>query len=86
MTNIELNVFIETELNLLAQRIIDKKNVSDEIAHAKIGFYLSLRRALNSKATPADTGFLDAINDTLQALGIIERNRTFLADIKESIK
>ncbi|WP_095107821.1 hypothetical protein [Pseudomonas sp. Irchel 3E20] len=86
MTNIELNVFIETELNLLARRIIDKKNVSDEIAHAKIGFYLSLRRVLNSKETPADIGFLDAINDTLQALGIIEKNRTFLANTKELIK
>ena len=70
----------------LPDELSTKKNVSDEIAHAKIGFYLSLRRVLNSKETPADIGFLDAINDTLQALGIIEKNRTFLANTKEWIK
>jgi hypothetical protein len=82
MKQLELAAFIESELNTLAQKIINKKEISDEIAHAKIGFYLSLRRTLNNKASPADIGVLDAINDTLQTLGIVERNVTFLSPTK----
>lgn len=82
MKNKDIGSLIESQLNALAQQIIDKKSTSDEIAHAKIGFYLTLRRTLDAKPTPADIGLLDAINDTLQALGIIDQNRTFLASMQ----
>jgi hypothetical protein len=32
---------------------------------------------LSGKATPQDLGLLDAINDTLQELGIVESGKTF---------
>jgi hypothetical protein len=80
---LDLGIFIESELNALAQKIIDEKNISDETAHARIGFYLSLRRALNSQASPADIALLDAVNDTLKVLGIIQKNMKFLSTIKD---
>jgi hypothetical protein len=32
---------------------------------------------LSDKATPQDVGLIDAINDTLQELGILEKGKTF---------
>ena len=38
---------------------------------------MSLRRILDGNANYEDIGLMDAINDTLQELGIVESNKTF---------
>jgi hypothetical protein len=38
---------------------------------------MSLRRILDGKANYQDIGLMDAINDTLQDLGIVEAKKTF---------
>ena len=38
---------------------------------------MSLRSVLKGTATKQDIGLMDAVNDTLQALEIIETNETF---------
>jgi hypothetical protein len=40
-------------------------------------FYMALRRVLTGRATPQDIGLMDAINDTLQVLGLVEPTKTF---------
>lgn len=72
-----LTDLIETKLNEYAQKIVKGGEKSDELAFGQISFYLSLRRVLNGKATPQDVGLVDAINDTLQELGIINKDKTF---------
>lgn len=72
-----LTNFIETKLNEYAQKIVKGGEQSDELAFGQLSFYLSLRRVLNGKATLQDVGLADAINDTLQELGIINEGKTF---------
>lgn len=72
-----LNEFIETKVNEYAQKIVKGSDKSDELAFGELSFYLSLRRVLTDKATPQDVGLVDAINDTLQELGVLEKGKTF---------
>ncbi|ACK72774.1 conserved hypothetical protein [Gloeothece citriformis PCC 7424] len=69
--------FIETKLNQYAQKIVSSGDKSDELAFGQISVYLSLRRVLKGQGTMQDLGMIDAINDTLQELGIIETGKTF---------
>ncbi|MCD5984278.1 MULTISPECIES: thioredoxin family protein [Pseudomonas] len=74
--------WIEERINLAAQSIIDKKTTSlDEAAFGKLGVLLTLRRELNKKATPQDLGMLDAINDVLQTLEVLQTDETFIGII-----
>ncbi len=77
MPNETLNAFVEEQLNLAAQRIVDKGDNSDEIAAGKIDFFIALRSALSGDLDKRELGLLGAINDTLQHLQLIEGNKTF---------
>lgn len=75
--------FVETQINRVAQKIIGSNSQRyDEHSHGKLSFLLSLRRVMSKKATAEDLGRQDAINDVLQALNIIEPNKTYLSLIK----
>jgi len=64
---------------LAAQGIATKKSVKlDDIGIGRLVFLLSLRRALQGSANAEDIGLLDAINDSLQALGLLGSSKTFL--------
>lgn len=82
MHKVDLQEKIEFEINKLAKMIVEKKANSDEIAHAKIGFYLALQRVLAGSARPGDIGLMDAVNDTLQMLGIMKPSETFISHVK----
>ncbi len=49
----------------------------DEIAFGELTFYVALRRVQQGKGTMQDIGIMDAINDTMQTLGLIESNVLF---------
>ncbi|MFK2912930.1 hypothetical protein [Pseudomonas sp. 3HC3] len=68
--------FVEEQINRAAQKIIDHGHRYDEHSHGKLNYLLSLRRVINCEATAEDMGRHDAINDVLQALGIIPKERT----------
>jgi hypothetical protein len=74
---VSLNELIEEKLNHYAQKIVTGGRQSDELAVGEINFYIALRRVVNDKGTPEDLGLMDAINDTLQALGKIETGSSF---------
>ncbi|CAB5539367.1 Uncharacterised protein [Pseudomonas putida] len=83
MKNNDFAAFVETQIDRAAQKIIDSSNQRyDEHAHGKLSYLLSLRRVMSQKATAEDLGRQDAINDVLQALKIIEPNKTYLSLIK----
>jgi len=73
----EINEFIEAQLNEQAQKIITRGERSDEMALGELTFYMALRRVLSGKATMQDLGLMDAINDTLQQVGHLEKGKTF---------
>lgn len=50
----------------------------DEHALGELSFYLALRRMINQTANAQDIGLFDAINDTLQAKGLISSKQVFL--------
>jgi hypothetical protein len=73
----DLSMFIEEKLNYYAESIITGHEKIDEHALGEMTFYMALRRILNSNATYEDIGMMDAINDTLQMLGLIDQTVTF---------
>ena len=68
----ELNDFIEDKLNFYAEAVIKGHAKIDEHALGEMNFYMALRRILNKTYNYQDIGMMDAINDTLQELGIIQ--------------
>lgn len=72
-----LSDYIETQLNEHAQKIVTRSQRSDEMALGELTFYMALRRVLSGQATMQDMGLMDAINDTLQQLGRVEKGETF---------
>ena len=72
-----LEEFIEKKINDYAQNIIDKGDKYDQLAVGEIIFYTSLRSVIKGNATKQDIGLIDAVNDTLQALEIINSDESF---------
>ncbi|WP_336804120.1 hypothetical protein [Erwinia aphidicola] len=77
MQNAKLKAFAEEQINLSAKRILDKGDKADEIAAGKIDFFIALRSVLSGDLDKRELGLLDAVNDTLQHLGLIENGKTF---------
>lgn len=73
-----IDQFIEDKLNSYADKIKSGSAKFDEYALGEMSFYMALRRVLAKKGTPQDMGMMDAINDTLQEKGIIDKEETFL--------
>lgn len=69
--------FIEKKLGDYAEKILSGSEKVDEHALGEMIFYMTLRRVLSEKATMQDIGMLDAVNDTLQELGIVGADKTF---------
>ncbi|WP_244651921.1 thioredoxin-like superfamily, group II member protein [Pseudomonas viridiflava] len=83
LLKIKLFRFIEEQINLAAQRVLTKKSAQlDDIAYGKLGVFLGLRRTLQNDATAQDIGMLDAMNDSLQCLGVLDKGETILERIK----
>ena len=65
-------------LHKYAKKISDETSQKiDEHSLGKVKFFFALRRILDGKANFEDIGLMDAINDTLQELGIVESKKTF---------
>lgn len=73
----DLSNFIESKLNYYADAIINGHEKIDEHALGEMTFYMALRRILQKNATFQDIGMMDAINDTLQELKLIDDTVTF---------
>ncbi len=72
-----LSQYIEDKLNYYADAIIKGHEKIDEHALGEMTFYMALRRITNNTYTSEDVGLMDAINDTIQELGLISENITF---------
>ncbi|MFJ7281571.1 hypothetical protein [Pseudomonas sp. NPDC099000] len=83
MNTSDLKAYLEGEINLAAQRIIDKGTQSDHIAFGRLHMLLSLSRIVLEESTPEDLGIWGSINDILQNLGILDSRETVLSVIDE---
>ena len=77
MPKIDLNNLVEEKTNHYARKITEGGAKTDEHAFGELSFYLALRRVTTGKATMQDIGMMDAINDTLEQLGVIEAGKVF---------
>jgi len=68
---------IEAKINHYAQSICTGGAKIDEHALGELTFYVTLRRTLSGDATPQDIGMMDAVNDTLQELGLVSSGEVF---------
>jgi len=73
----DINSFIEKKIKQYAQSIIDGSDKKDEHALGEMVFYMALRRVISGAVNMQDIGMMDAVNDTLQELGIIEDGKQF---------
>ena len=78
MTVEEMIEFIEAKIVRYSERIIRHSDRIDEAALGQLVFYMSLRRVLKKQGTPQDMGMMDAVNDSLQEMGILDQKSTFL--------
>lgn len=73
----DLLPFVEAKIDHYAKSIVTKGDKMDDLALGELTFYITLRRALQGTASTQDKGLLDAINDTLQELGIVDAKSSF---------
>ena len=74
----DLKKYTDDNLHKYAQKIADVTGQKiDEHSLGKVQFFMALRRILDGKANYQDIGLMDAINDTLQDLGIVDSKSTF---------
>jgi hypothetical protein len=69
--------FIEGKINDYAEKIVHHSDKADELAMGELTFYMAMRRVAEGHGTTQDLGMMDAINDTLQELGVLEKGKTF---------
>ncbi|WP_339452773.1 hypothetical protein [Pseudomonas sp. EA_5y_Pfl2_R50] len=82
MVKSELQAYVEEQINLAAQRIIDKGATSDDLAVSRLNVLLSLRRTLDSKTTYEDLAMWGTINDVLQQIGVLTDKETIFTKLQ----
>lgn len=72
-----LSDFVESKINDYAQKIVEHKDKTDELALGELTFYMAMRRVAAGHGTTQDLGMMDAVNDTLNHLGLVAAGKTF---------
>lgn len=79
---IKMQEFIENNINKYAEAIIKGSDKRDAFCLGQLTFFMALRRITKGEATRQDLGMADAVNDTLQEAGIIDKDKTFVSLLK----
>lgn len=82
MGNADFKAFVEEQIKLSTQKLASTQSARlGDVAYGKLGFYLALRRVVEGTSSSEDLGLMDAVNDTLQALKLLDSDETFLAGV-----
>lgn len=73
-----MEAFVEAKINEYAQKIIDGSDKRDAHAMGELEFYMAFRRILKGDGTAQDMGLMDAVNDTLQEMGVVASGTSFI--------
>jgi len=80
---IKMQEFIENNINKYAEAIIKGSDKRDAFCLGQLTFFMALRRITKGEATREGLGMADAINDTLQEAGLIDKDKTFVSLLKK---
>ena len=69
-----MDQFVEDKINEYAQKIIDGSDKRDAHAMGELEFFMAFRRVLPGN----DMGMMDAVNDTLQEMGLVAEGSSFI--------
>ena len=73
----DLDDFISDKLQHYGKTIRETDGDAEDHALGEVSFYAALRRYRAGRPTMQDLGMLDAVNDTIQELGILKSGQTF---------
>lgn len=85
--NQDLLKFVDDKINHYADRIKSLPQRADRSALGELEFYMALRNVISfpnnenenryDQASLRDQGMMDAVNDTLKKLGLLEQHKKF---------
>jgi hypothetical protein len=83
MSKVDFERHIEEQINRVGQKLhVSRSAKLDDLAFGQMGFYLALRRVLQGTSTAEDLGLMDAVNDVLQTLKLLDSDETFLKSVQ----
>ncbi|MCE1116746.1 MULTISPECIES: hypothetical protein [Pseudomonas] len=82
MTKAELEKFVQVKIDEKANIILNERVTHDDAAFGELRIYSCLRRILNGKANLEDIGVLHAVNDLIQAMGIMAPGESLGSKLK----
>ncbi|MDU9402949.1 hypothetical protein RTH46_10665 [Pseudomonas sp. zfem004] len=82
MTRAELDKFVQVKIDEKANIILDERVKHDDAAFGELKIYFCVRRIMNGKASMEDIGVLHAVNDLIQAMGILSPNESLGSKLK----
>ena len=82
MTKAELEKFVQVKIDEKANIILNERVTHDDAAFGELRIYSCLRRILNGKANLEDVGVLHAVNDLIQAMGIMAPGESLGSKLK----
>ena len=81
MNKPEFNDYLTREITSALQRISPKLSKSDRVDWGRVAFLKALKALVDGAVSPEDLGTVGAVNDVVQALGLLQGGGTLLAEL-----
>jgi hypothetical protein len=77
----EFNDYLTREITAALQRISPKLSKSDRVDWGRVAFLKALKALVDGAVSPEDLGTVGAVNDVVQALGLLQGGKTLLDEL-----
>lgn len=82
MKKSEFSAYLDKEINTAHCRISSKDSKSDKVDSGRVEFLTALKDVVDGKPQPKNVGVVGAVNDVLQTLGLLSRDKTLLSGLE----
>jgi hypothetical protein len=82
MKKSEFSAYLDKEINTAQGRISSKGSKSDKVDSGRVEFLTALKDVVDGKPQPKNVGVVGALNDVLQTLGLLSRDKTLLSGLE----
>ena len=82
MKKSEFNAYPGQEINTAQGRTSSKDSKFDRVDSGRAEFLTAFKGVVDGKPRPKDVGVVGAINDGLQKLGLLSRDKTLLSGLE----
>ena len=82
MKKSEFSAYLDKEINTAQGRISPKDSKSDKVDSGRVEFLTALKDVVDGKPQPKNVGVFGAVNDVLQTLGLLSRDKTLLSGLE----